>query len=146
MKLKQLESLLEANPCAALHVTLPSGEFVPAHFHVTEVGRIHKVFIDCGGTRRDDVICSLQVWTANDKDHRLTAAKLSKILKLGRSVVGDDDLSVEVEYGADVVSVFKLANVEQTPSGLLFVLAGKKTDCLAPDKCGVSQCSTSGCC
>lgn len=28
---------------------LPNGELVPNHFHVTEVGKITKHFIDCGG-------------------------------------------------------------------------------------------------
>ncbi|MGA8855051.1 MAG: DUF6428 family protein, partial [Christiangramia sp.] len=29
---------------------LPNGQLVPEHFHVTEVGKITKHFIDCGGT------------------------------------------------------------------------------------------------
>jgi hypothetical protein len=118
---------------------LPSGEFIPDHFHVTEVGRVDKDFIDCGGTRRIDSACVIQVWTANDVDHRLSASKLRKILGLG-AVLGVSNMRVEIEYGEDVASLYKLSHVEVTPGGLLFVLAGKKTDCLAPDKCGVGGC------
>ena len=118
----------------------------PDHFHVTEVGRVQKSFIDCGGTRRESVSCVLQTWTAHDIEHRLVAGKLSKILKLAEKVLGSEDLPLEVEYGADVASQYILADVEVTPNGLLFVLVGKQTDCLARDKCGIGECSTSSCC
>ncbi len=139
---KDLLKLLEEYNDSSLYIMLPSGEFVPDHFHVTEVGRIYKKFIDCGGTIRHDAFCSLQVWTANDVDHRLPISKLSKILKIGEDAFGFDDLPVQIEYGSDVASQYVLVNVEVTPKGLLFVLAGKQTDCLAPDKC----CVTGGCC
>jgi hypothetical protein len=140
MHLNNLTKVLENNKDAALHIMLPTGDFVPEHFHVTEVGKVHKTFIDCGGTKRESTTCSLQAWTAHDVDHRLTAGKLAKILKLGEKVLGTDDLPVEVEYGADVASLYILSDVEITPKGLLFVLVGKQTDCLAPDKCGVTKC------
>ncbi len=146
MTVKQLTQLLEANSDSLLHIMLPSGEFIPDHFHVTEVGRVQKSFIDCGGTRRESVSCVLQTWTAHDIEHRLVAGKLSKILKLAEKVLGSEDLPLEVEYGADVASQYILADVEVTPNGLLFVLVGKQTDCLARDKCGIGECSTSSCC
>ena len=31
---------------------LPNGDLVPGHFHVTEVGKITKNFIDCGKTQK----------------------------------------------------------------------------------------------
>ncbi|MFN0017032.1 MAG: DUF6428 family protein [Pirellulaceae bacterium] len=144
--MNQLLRLLETNSEASLHLMLPSGEFVPNHFHITEVGRVQKTFIDCGGTRREAVSCLLQAWTAHDLEHRLTARKLSKILTLAETVLGSYDLPVEVEYGADVASQYVVADVEATPRGLLFVLAGKQTQCLASDKCGIGTCNTSGCC
>ena len=142
MIVKQLTELLDKHADSSLHIMLPSGEFVPDHFHVTEVGRVQKTFIDCGGTRREVISCLLQAWTAHDVEHRLVAGKLSKILKLADKVLGSSDLLVEVEYGVEVASHYMLMDIEVTPKGLLFVLAGKKTDCLAPDKCGVGQ----GCC
>ena len=146
MTVKQLIDTLDNHSNAPLHFMLPSGEFVPDHFHVTEVGRVQKSFIDCGGTRREAASCLLQIWTAGDLDHRLPAGKLSKILKLAEPILGTAELPVEVEYGPDVASQYSVANVEVTPKGLLFVLAGKPTDCLAKDKCGVDGCGTPGCC
>lgn len=146
MTVKQLVRILEGNREAPLHVMLPSGEFIPDHFHVTEIGCVEKKFIDCGGTRRRSLACSLQVWTAHDAEHRLAAGKLADIFRLARPVLESDELPVEVEYGVEVAAQYRLANVEVTPKGLLFVLAGRQTECLAPDKCGVGGCSTTDCC
>jgi hypothetical protein len=142
MTVKELLEWLKSNAESLLHIMLPSGEFVPAHFHVTEVGRIQKDFIDCGGTRRGAITCSVQVWTATDLEHRLSAGKLSGILTLAGSLLGLDALPVEIEYGAEVASHYFLSSVEPTPKGLLLVLVGKQTDCLAKGKCGVGE----GCC
>jgi len=146
MNVQHLIHVLEANTESSLRFILPSGEFIPGHFHVTEVGRVEKNFIDCGGTRRQTVSCLLQAWTANDVDHRLIAGKLAKILKLAEPVLASADLPMEVEYGADVAAQYRLSDIEVTPDGLLLVLAGKQTACLALEKCGVGECSTSGCC
>ena len=142
IKIEQLIQILDNNADLLLYVMLPSGEFVPEHFHITEVGKIQKSFIDCGGTLRETSMCSLQVWTANDFNHRLKSDKLSKILKLAKDTLNLNDLPIEIEYGENVVSQYSLSNIEITPSGLLFVLSGKKTNCLALDKCGIN----SGCC
>ena len=71
---KHLTQILDRHPDAPLHLMLPSGEFVPDHFHVTEIGCVQKHFIDCGGTPRRSGSCLLQVWTAHDLDHRLSAS------------------------------------------------------------------------
>lgn len=146
MTSKQLVHLLEMNENSSIHIMLPTGEFVPEHFHITEVGRVHKTFIDCGGTRRESITCLLQVWTAHDVEHRLDSGKLSKILMLAGSVLGTDTSAVEVEYEADSVSQYKLVDIEITPKGLLFVLGGKHTECLAPDKCGITGCGEAKTC
>ena len=57
MNIKQLVELLESSDDSSLRFALPSGDLVPDHFHVTEVGRIDKAFIDCGGTRRSAAAC-----------------------------------------------------------------------------------------
>ncbi len=59
MIVKDLIKLLDDNPEAYLDILLPSGGLVPSHFHITEVGRVQKTFVDCGGTRRETVSC---VW------------------------------------------------------------------------------------
>ncbi len=156
MNLTAFRRALTRDPNAALHVMLPDGDFVPAHFHVTEVGRVHKQFVDCGGTGRETTACVIQMWVAADLDHRLTAGKLAKIVELAAPILKDDDLAVEIEYEAGVVSQYPLGGIENTPSGLLLTLGVKHTDCLAPDRCGIpvtasaaaakTGCGTSGCC
>ncbi len=158
MNLSNFRRALARDPNAALHVMLPDGDFVPAHFHVTEIGRVHKQFVDCGGTERESTTCVVQAWVAADTEHRLTAGKLAKIVELAAPILKDDDMSVEIEYEAGVISQYPLGGVEVTPAGLLLMLGSKHTDCLAPDRCGIpvlataasakpkGSCGTSGCC
>ena len=137
-----LERALAAAPDRPVHLMLPSGDFVPAHFHVTEVGRVRKDFIDCGGTVRSSSACVLQVWVADDKDHRLQASKLLDITKAAEALSIEDDLPVEIEYDSGVISQYPVVGAEHTSCGLIFYLGGKHTACLAPQKCGVGG----GCC
>lgn len=147
MNVRAFRAALAARPDAALHFMLSDGEFVPAHFHVTEVGKVRKDFIDCGGTVRSTASCVLQVWVATDTDHRLTAGKLAKIVALADGILGDEDPPVEVEYDvAGAITQLPLGGVEDTPGGLLFVLGTKHTACLAPDRCGVPGVVGQGCC
>jgi hypothetical protein len=145
MTLDAFLAVLAANPAAALHLMLPDGDFVPAHFHVTEVGRVHKDFIDCGGTVRSTTACVLQVWVAQDTDHRLDTTKLAHVLRLAAPVLKSAALPVEVEYGNGVVSQFPVAAAEVTPGGVLLHLGTKHTACLAPDRCGVGPAGSTGC-
>lgn len=146
MNLNAFLTVLAENPAAPLHLMLPDGDFVPAHFHVTEVGRVQKDFIDCGGTVRSSTTCVLQVWVAGDVDHRLDATKLAGILRLAAPLLRATDLPVEVEYEAGRVSQFPVAAAEVTPSGVLFHLGAKHTACLAQDRCGVGPAAAAGCC
>lgn len=146
MTVRELTELLEANPGFSLRFRLPSGDFIPAHFHITEVGRIDKTFIDCGGTRRAVASCLMQAWTANDTEHRLVAGKLAKILRVAEPVLASVDLPVEVEYGAEVAAQYVLSDVGVAFDELQLTLIGKQTDCLAKDQCGAGECSTTGCC
>ena len=143
MTVRDLLMFLEQNPGQQMHWMLPDGSFVPTHYHITEVGRVQKDFIDCGGTRRSQVSCLLQIWVADDTEHRLESTKLTDILTLAASVLKSDDLPVEVEYEQDSIAQYPLGGVEQTPSGLLLSLGSKHTACLAPEKCGVDG---SDCC
>ena len=96
MTLTALRDLLAAHPAAGLHFMLPDGDFVPAHFHVTEVGRVQKDFIDCGGTTRSATTCVLQVWAAGDTDHRLDTTRLAAIMRLAAPLLKSDAMPVEV--------------------------------------------------
>ena len=111
---------------------LPNGELVPSHFHVTEVGKVTKHFIDCGGTVRNEEVVNFQLWNANDYNHRLHPEKLLKIIELSEKVLGIGNLEIEVEYQADTIGKFGLDF-----DGENFLLTSKQTDCLAKDNCGV---------
>ncbi len=135
MKLSELKQQLARQPDANVRFILPDGNSVPAHAHVTEVARIDKRFVDCGGTLRNDSFCRLQTWFADDVDHRLTAAKLLKILDKAKSFLASDDLDVDVEHEAGYISQFPLESVEVAPDEIIFNLGTRHTACLAPDKC-----------
>jgi hypothetical protein len=123
---KELETLTDVS------FILENGTIVPEHFHVTEVGMITKNFIDCGGTVRTEKVVSLQLWEANDFDHRLKPQKLLNIIALSEKALGIEDLDIEVEYQASTIRKFGL-NFD----GKNFVLSSKHTNCLASDKCGI---------
>ncbi|MDF1739107.1 MAG: DUF6428 family protein [Verrucomicrobiales bacterium] len=132
-----VEILESANP-ESLRMILPDGKVVPAHFHVTEVGRVRKDFIDCGGTVRQDAHCQLQLLVATDFEHRLAPAKLLKIIEMSQPILGDEPLSLTVEYGQKVAVVYPVSALEVEDGVLRFSLETPVTACLAADACGLS--------
>lgn len=151
MQLAQFKQLLSQHSDNSLGFIHPDGEPIPAEFHVTEVGHVAKKFIDCGGTVRSSEVVMLQTWVSeNDKDHRLTAGKLAKIIDLARSLIPSDELEVEVEYEGCVMSQYTVSGFQADGNELKFQLARKHTDCLAKEACGIgSACATtseSKCC
>jgi hypothetical protein len=140
---KEFCAALAKHPGVKMHWMLPDQSFVPAHYHITEVGKVQKDFIDCGGTVRSATSCLLQVWVANDTDHRLETNTLASIMAVAEPLLATDELPLEVEYEDGVISQYPVAGMEVTPSGLLFSLGTKHTACLAPEKCGVDG---TGCC
>ncbi len=130
MKLSEVTSIL--GNLTTLNFQLPDGSFVPSHFHVTEVGKITKQFIDCGGTLRNEEVVSFQLWNADDYDHRLHPEKLVNIIKLSQEKLNIGDHEVEVEYQGQTIQKFGLAF-----NGEAFEMTTKQTDCLAKDKCEV---------
>lgn len=130
MKLSDIKNRL--NQLETISFQLPNGELVPSHFHVTEVGKITKHFIDCGGTVRNEEVVNFQLWNANDYDHRLHPEKLLHIIELSEKVLDIEDLEIEVEYQADTIGKFGLDF-----DGKHFLLTTKQTDCLAKDNCGI---------
>lgn len=114
---------------------LPNNEFVPVHFHVTEVGTVTKHFIDCGGTVRDESVINFQLWEAGDYDHRLAPTKLKNIIELSENVLKiNPELEVEVEYQGETIGKYGLDF-----NGEHFLLTTKMTACLAEDACGISE-------
>lgn len=130
MTLSQVKSVL--NELETIGFQLPNGDLVPNHFHVTEVGKITKHFIDCGGTVRHEEIVNFQLWNANDYDHRLHPEKLLDIIELSEKILNIGDLEIEVEYQAETIGKFGLDF-----DGNYFLLTSKQTDCLAKDNCGI---------
>ncbi|HSP44111.1 MAG TPA: DUF6428 family protein, partial [Luteolibacter sp.] len=106
MTLAKLKSLLASHPEHHFRLRLPDGAPVPVSFHITEVGRVHKEFLDCGGTRRERTTCQLQVWVGEDYDHRIETRKMAGILDKGRALLPDDTVPVEIEYEDRVISQY----------------------------------------
>jgi hypothetical protein len=116
----------------AVNFRLPDGTYLPAHFHVTEVGLVSKHFIDCGGVERRETAANFQLWEAGDYDHRLAPQKFLHILTLSEKILGSEDLDIEVEYQQETIGKFGLAF-----DGKDFILTSKQTACLAQDACGI---------
>ncbi|RXG11326.1 hypothetical protein DSM03_11357 [Leeuwenhoekiella aestuarii] len=131
MKLAEVKNHL--NNLKTISFQLPDGELIPGHFHVTEVGKVSKHFIDCGGVIRKEQVVNFQLWNADDYDHRLHPEKLIQIIKLSEDKLNiDEELTVEVEYQGRSIETFTLDF-----DGSNFLLLNKQTDCLAKDQCGV---------
>jgi hypothetical protein len=135
MNVTNLKSDLNKHPAANVRFLLPNGDSVPAHAHVTEVARIDKRFIDCGGTLRTDALCRLQTWFSDDVEHRLVAGKLAKILDMAGPILLSNDLEVDVEHEVGFISQFPLESVEMSSTEIVLRLGERHTACLAMDKC-----------
>lgn len=132
MKLSELKEIL--SQIDQVRFKLPDGNYVPEHFHVTEVGTIDKNFIDCGGTVRNETVINFQLWTANDYDHRLSAEKLKSIIALSEKHLDLGDYDIEVEFQAETIGKYGLKLQDAN-----FLLTTKQTDCLAKDNCGIPE-------
>ncbi|MBE2203921.1 MAG: hypothetical protein IAE94_06265 [Chthoniobacterales bacterium] len=152
MKLSAFKAALDQYPDGNLAILLPSGNSVPAHFHITEVGRTEKDFVDCGGKTRHLAFASLQVWVADDTEHRLPAGKLATIIEKAASLLGSDDPEMQVECQEGTIGLFSVEGSNLTDGSLVFTLANKQTACLALEVCipdskeEESCCGGSSCC
>ena len=148
--MKLSEFLFALNQVESLDFKTPDGNAVPAHFHITEVGKVEKHFVDCGGTERKESVVNFQLWSSNDVEHRLYPQKTINIIRLSQQRLHLRDEEIEVEYQGETIGKFGLYF-----DGSCFHLQRKFTDCLAKDDCGVPEvqggeesCCTpkSGCC
>ncbi len=130
MKLSDFKKKLSTSK--SINFIQPDGTAVPAHFHITEVGLTSKHFIDCGGTVREEKVVSIQLWEANDFNHRLKPQKLVDIIALSEKVLGLADLEVEVEYQTNTIGRYSLDLKDND-----FIMVAKQTNCLAKDNCGI---------
>ncbi len=150
MNLQEFTTLLKNHPEKPFRLALPNGSPVPVSFHVTEVGRVRKTFIDCGGRLHESETCQLQVWLGEDEDHRIAAGKMADILDKARSFLADDSIPVEVEYEEGVISQYTVDGHTLVDGAIVLNLANKHTACLAPELCGLpagnAPDSEKGCC
>jgi hypothetical protein len=107
MKLSEIKNHIKS--LEKIGFQLPNGKLVASHFHVTEVGKITKDFIDCGGKVRSETVINFQLWEENDYDHRLHPEKLINIIELSEKRFKFDDLEIEVEYqGEETIGKYNL--------------------------------------
>jgi hypothetical protein len=137
MKLSEVKLMLKN--LGTVEFELPNGQLVPKHFHVTEVGKITKAFIDCGGTVRNEEVVNFQLWNANDYDHRLHPEKLLNIIELSEKILNIEDLEIEVEYQGEIGNSQTIGKFGLDFDGRHFVLTSKETNCLAQDQCGIPE-------
>lgn len=144
MKLSEFRQALQQNPNHELGIQFNSGLQIAAHFHVTEIGKVTKDFVDCGGTRRLTVSCVLQTLVANDVDHRLSSDKLAMIIEKASVLELDESLPMEVEIQTETIGVYAFETVSVQSGKLVFKLASKQTACLAPSTCGLDVLPVNG--
>ncbi|MCX6207916.1 MAG: DUF6428 family protein [Bacteroidetes bacterium] len=132
MTLEQIKKQLPN--ITSLNFKLQTGEYVPNHFHITEVGLINKHFIDCGGVIRKERVVNFQLWSSTDTDHRLKPQKLLNIINLAQEKLGLIDGEIEVEYQSNTIGKYRLEF-----DGIDFTLLNMQTACLASDACGVNE-------
>jgi len=117
-----------------LSFKLPNGISFPAHFHITEIGRTQKQFVDCGGTIRNIGEINIQLWLADDVNHRLTSKKLLQIMQETESKIILSDEEILVELQGETIQKYKLMK-----SDFGFLLQATQTACLAEDSCGIPK-------
>tara|TARA_B110000902_G_scaffold250703_1_gene310165 strand:- start:425 stop:886 length:462 start_codon:yes stop_codon:yes gene_type:complete len=117
-----------------LKFQLPNGQFVPEHFHITEVGIVTRNYIDCGGMLRQENKLNLQLWVASDTDHRIKPKNVLDILQLSKKQLDYSNMEVDIEYQQNTIGRYELDF-----DGAVFQLINTQTACLAPDQCGIPQ-------
>jgi Family of unknown function (DUF6428) len=144
MKLKTLRDILRRHADTLPQFVLPDGSTIPHHAHLTEVGHVVKKFIDCGGQTGVEEKVLLQTHVGSDTEHRLRSDRFANILELGRSVLPNDQLEVEVEYDCCVVAQYPISEVKRQGEHLDIVLQRGRTQCRARERRKAA--TSGGCC
>lgn len=135
MQLSEFKRILGAHQEKGIQFLLPTGTKIPVHAHVTDVARIEKRFIDCGGTFRTEITCRMQTWFADDTEHRVGVNTLLKVLDKAAPFLETEEMDVEIEHEAPFISQFPIDSVEPNGEVLMVSLGIKHTTCLAQDVC-----------
>jgi Family of unknown function (DUF6428) len=144
MKYEALKSALERYPTTFPRFVLPNGDFVPPHAHVTEVGHVVRNFIDCGGLIGKEEKVVLQTHVGGDTDHRLQSDRFAKILRLGKGLIPNADLDVDVEYDCCIVAQYPIAEAQPRGQYLDLILQRGRTQCRARERRETE--TADGCC
>jgi hypothetical protein len=128
---------------------LPNGEIIPEHFHLTDIGTIAHNFIDCGGVVGSNSWVQIQLWVADDKDHRITTTTISKIITASEKILQNSDSEeIVIEYQhSDSATKYNVVNIN-VGDNITINLGVINTTCLEiernpnTDKCG----NNSSCC
>ena len=132
MKLSQIKNILKLKE--DVKFKLINWDIIPEHFHITEIWLVSKKFIDCGWSLRENNTINFQLRTDEDFDHRLSSSKLLNIIDIYQKTISDQDFEVDIEYQDYTIGIYTLDYINN-----YFVLMPKITDCLAKDKCGITQ-------
>jgi len=122
-KLKQVSELT---------IITPDDKKVPKHFHITEIGSSIKNSIDCGGKTFQEEKINMQIWYAQDVEHRLQPEKLLKIIEKAEETLDLSDEQVIIEYQASTIGLYDI----EFNSGI-FQLKNRSTECRALEECGI---------
>ena len=154
MDLCEFTDVLHQHPNKTITLEMPGGATIPGHFHITEVAKSTKDFVDCGGVRRNQEACRLQTLVANDTEHRLSSSKLAAIIDKASCLEMEPSVPVEAEVQLGTISLFAFSSVLAYEDELRFKLKSTQTACLATDSCGIGSlpvvdgecCSGNECC
>ena len=130
MKLSEFKNIIAKSN--EISFQLENGITIPQHFHITEIALNEKKFIDCGGVVRNEKIISLQLWHANDFNHKLNPNTVLDIIDKAEKTLKIDNLDVEIEYQESTIGKYNVRF-----NGFSFILEAKTTACLAEDSCGI---------
>lgn len=146
LSLQQVVDALTKAEGRVVRFELPTGTLLSPHVHVTEVARLDKKFVDCGGTLRTDSSCRLQIYQADDTEHRIQAAKFAGILAKGAGLLASTALPVEIEAEAPFLSVFPLIATRTDATQIILTCGVRHTACLAEDVCFPAALQPKGAC
>lgn len=133
MKISQFKSaLLLLKPQDNPSFIQLSGLPVAAHYHITEIGLVLKNYVDCGGVVRQERKATMQIWLAQDLEHRLSVEKLLGIIEQSEQLFGLKEEELEIEYQGQTIENYGLSIQD-----FGFQFTAKQTTCLAPDHCGI---------
>ena len=110
MNLTSFKNALAQTDIERLEISFEGGGKLEPHFHITEVGKVTRDFVDCGGVLRKTETCLLQTLVADDTDHRLSPKKLLGIIEKAALLGLADDVEIELEIQGSTIETYRLAN------------------------------------